>query len=1228
MVQRLFVEKMEAFRRESILWDLQENLGISGVTSLRTVIRYDIFHSNQEISALLPILTEGNVDCYHPDALEISSEFVVGVRPLDGQYDARAAFAQECLKLSQPEEDPQVKCATIYLFSGNPSEKDREKIQKYLINPVESVACLPNDPPSLLQGEEPPDRVEILEEFLNFTPEQLETYRIPQGFAMSLADLTLVQGYFQEEGRNPTITELKVIDTYWSDHCRHTTFMTELGEITIHDPSIQSAFDDYLATRKSLGITKDICLMDLATIGAKHLKSVGKLEDLDESEEINACSIRMEVDGEPWLLMFKNETHNHPTEIEPFGGAATCLGGAIRDPLSGRSYVFGALRVTGCADPHTPFEETLAGKLPQKTITQKAAQGYSSYGNQIGLTTGGVYELYHPDYVAKRMEVGAVIAACPASHVLRKAPSSGDAILLLGGRTGRDGIGGATGSSKVHTAQSTVKSASEVQKGNPVEERKIQRLFRNPAATTLIKKCNDFGAGGVCVAIGELADSLDIDLNKVPKKYQGLDGTELAISESQERMAVVVSPDQVADFMALCQGENLEVTEVAQVTDTGDLVMRWNEQEVFRIKRRFLDSNGAKSTTDVEIPEGNLQFFDKVSQADSGANSLIRELGQLNCGSQKGLGELFDSTIGGGTVLMPFGGKEKITPPEGLALKIPDFGQENSLTALMTFGCRPDLGVESPFHAGIYSVVECLSKIACLGGDTRKVRLSNQEYFERMVDKTAFGKPVSALLGVLQAQKELEVPSIGGKDSMSGNFGDKKVPPTVITFGVGYQECSHIISPEFKEFGHKLVFIPIKTKENHIPDYQDLKAKYATIYEEISQGNLVAAKTIGYGGIGVAVTKMALGNEIGVHFKENVPLFRENHGGILVEVLDPAPFVALGCEIIGETLPFDHFVLPDGDIIGLPELKEAFEATLEPIFPTTWQIPKEQRQVETLSHPGTPSIKRSTALAKPRVFIPAFPGTNCELDTARAFQKAGADCEILVFRNGSPSAIQETIQAYAKALSQAQILAIPGGFSASDEPDGSAKFIATVFRNPRMKEAVQHLLDQQDGLILGICNGFQALIKLGLLPEGKITDLKPGMPTLTHNLIGRHVSCMVDTRVASCLSPWLSATKVGEVHAVAMSHGEGRFVAEGEALAQLVKNGQIATQYVDPQGLATLDGRYNPNGSTLAIEGLTSLDGRILGKMGHSERAGEGLYQNIQGNANQPIFAGGVNYYK
>lgn len=1244
-MKRLYVEKKSGFdtNGRNLLLDIKDNLNISSVNNLRIVNRYDINGLDEVFynTAKNTIFSEPNIDICYDDKIENDSKFILGVKFLSGQYDPRSAFAEECSKIMNSSLSVKIKTATIYMFYGDISEEEFQKIKTYLINPVECVECEFDAPENFDENLEVPETVETIQGFVDFGEEELNNFLTENGFAMTIFDIKMIRDYFKdEEKRNPTITELKVIDTYWSDHCRHTTFMTKIENVEIKDKAVQKAFDEYVAHREKLGIKKDMCLMDIATVGAKYIKSIGKLSDLDESEEINACSINIDVDinfggvnceTEKWLLMFKNETHNHPTEIEPFGGASTCLGGAIRDPLSGRSYVFSAMRVTGSGDPRTPFEDTIKGKLPQRTITKKAASGYSSYGNQIGLATGGVYEIYDEDYVAKRMEVGAVVGACPKSNVVRERPSNGDIIVLLGGRTGRDGIGGATGSSKVHTEESTEKSSSEVQKGNPIVERKIQRLFSNKEVTTLIKRCNDFGAGGVCVAIGELADSLEVNLNKVPKKYDGLDGTELAISESQERMAVVIDKKDEQKFLEFCKDENLEATVVAKVTDTGRLVMKWNEKSIFDVKREFLDTNGYTMSTDVVVEDAKLDFFDeKCYKYSKPKETLLKELSCINVCSKKGLSENFDSTIGAGAVLMPFGGKNMITEPDGMAYKIPvsifgsDTTKETKTTALMTYGYNPKLAKQSTYHAGIYSVVEAVSKMVCLGCDYKKTRLSNQEYFERMIDKYAYGKPFSAILGVLYASNHLKIASIGGKDSMSGNFKDMKVPPTIITFAVNYESSDNIISPEFKSANSKVVLIKVDSNEEFVPNFDDLGAKYDAIYENIKSKNVLSAKTVTFGGIGSTIAKMCLGNGIGANILEDINLIKPSIGDIVLEVLDETKLKDIDYILLGETKTSEDIAFYGGESVSLDECMRAFTNPLESVFRTAVDVDEE---VETISSAKSSSLSKIATISKPRVFIPVFPGTNCENDTRKVFDKAGAESSIFVFKNLTENDINNSIEHFVKIINNSQIIAIPGGFSASDEPDGSAKFIATVFRNERVSEAVMDMLYNRDGLMIGICNGFQALVKLGLLPYGEIRDLKDGMPTLTYNKISRHISCMSKTRIASNMSPWLNSSKVGDTHMIAMSHGEGRFVCDKETLVKLIENGQIATQYVDELNKASMLGKYNPNGSTYAIEGITSVDGRILGKMGHSERVGQGLYKNITGNLEQNIFENGVKYY-
>ncbi len=1072
--------------------------------------------------------------------------------------------------------------------------------------------------------------VEVLNGFTDFSDANLDEFRIEKGLSMTVNDLKMIRDYFKiTENRNPSITEIKVIDTYWSDHCRHTTFMTKLDKVTFENDYIKEIFDDYIKTREELGVKKPVCLMDMATVAVKYLKKTGKLNDLDESDEINACSIKIKVDvngvDEDYLLMFKNETHNHPTEIEPFGGAATCLGGAIRDPLSGRSYVYQAMRVTGAADPREAIEDTIEGKLPQRIITTKAAQGYSSYGNQIGLATGGVYEIYDEGYKAKRMEVGAVIAAAPMENVVRIHPEAGDVILLLGGRTGRDGIGGATGSSKVHTEKSVEKSSSEVQKGNPVTERKIQRLFRNPDVTTLIKKCNDFGAGGVCVAIGELADSLEINLDLVPKKYEGLDGTELAISESQERMAIVIEPQNVEKFLAYCEEENLEAVKVADVNDSGRLVMKWRGKEIFSVERAFLDTNGATSEMNANVKTADLSFFNEENYAySSQKDALIDVLSDINVCSKKGLSENFDSTIGAGTVVMPFGGKNMITEPCGMVAKIPVLNGETNTCSLMTYGYNPKLMKKSTFHGGIYAVVESLAKITALGGDYSACRLSLQEYFERLTDETSWGKPLSAILGAYLAQKEIGTGAIGGKDSMSGTFKDMKVPETLISFAVTTEKTGNIITPELKNTNSTIVLVDIEKDENFVPNFNNLHSQYSKVYGIMKDGKVLSAKAVSFGGVIATLAKMAMGNSIGFDLTTDMNIKAEKIGALVLEVADESVLSGINYTVIAKTNDKSAINFNDGQAISLSDVIKNYEEPLESVFKTDAPI---SGDVKNISFTGGNTIKREILGAKPRVFIPVFPGTNCEYDTKRAFDNAGGIGEVFVFRNTNPGDIDYSVNEFVKRINNSQIIAIPGGFSAGDEPDGSAKFIASVFRNPKITDAVHDMLYKRDGLMIGICNGFQALIKLGLLPTGYISEITEDMPTLTFNKITRHISCMSETKITSNLSPWLNGTKVGDTHKVAMSHGEGRFVASDAVLAELIANGQIATQYVDTFGNASLLTKFNPNGSTMAIEGITSKDGRILGKMGHSERIGDGLYKNIIGNTDQKIFESGVKYF-
>ncbi|MBR2178954.1 MAG: phosphoribosylformylglycinamidine synthase [Selenomonadaceae bacterium] len=1253
-VRRVFIEKRKGFDVPAahLFEDICETLEIKELQSLRLFQRYDIEGlSDEEYNAVKDIVfSEPPVDVRYEETLPVIDDAkVFAIEYLPGQYDQRADSAAQCIQLITGKERPTIQTAEVIALIGDVKAEDVERVKKYLINAVESREASMDKPATLQMMTDVPPNVEILSDFNYLDDAALENFLKERGFAMAYADLKFCQSYFRDtEKRPPTITELKVIDTYWSDHCRHTTFMTKIDDIifeAIDDddpaffiPAIMNSHKQYLSDRRKLygeQSGRDVSLMDLATIGTKSLRYDGMLPNLDVSDEVNACSfnVKAEVDGklEDWLIMFKNETHNHPTEIEPFGGAATCLGGAIRDPLSGRTYVYQAMRVTGAADPRRPLAETLSGKLPQKKITQGAAQGYSSYGNQIGLATGQVHEVYHEGYLAKRMEIGAVVAAAPKANVKRESPAAGDVIVLLGGRTGRDGIGGATGSSKAHDSHSVENCGAEVQKGNPPTERKIQRLFRNPQASKLIKRCNDFGAGGVAVAIGELANGLEISLDAVPKKYEGLDGTELAISESQERMAVVLSPADVEAFEKLADAENLETAKVAVVTEAERLVMKWRDQRVVDISRAFLDTNGVKQhiTANVHSPK---RFMPLIESNDL-KREWLNNLKDLNICSQKGLAERFDSTIGAATVLMPFGGKNQLTPAEGMVAKLPVEGKTNTATA-MTFGFDPYISEWSPFHGAIDAVTASLTKLVALGADFRTAWLSLQEYFERLGNNPdKWGKPVSALLGAFLAQKGFGVAAIGGKDSMSGTFENLNVPPTLVSFAIAPVEANKVISSEFKEPNHKVWLIPCPRDRYGVPIFNELKANFLDVYKLISEGKIISAMSVDRGGIAATISKMAIGNDIGFKFnaaKRSVEsFFTWRCGTLIVETANDVDlgnfehFVELGMTI-------DRSEIICGDMtISLEEIKSSYTAPLEKIFPTRINT-KKSSNIEDIKYqqPNHSTIAaHSRFKLKPKIFIPVFPGTNCEYDSAKAWREAGGEPEVLVIRNLTPASVEESIEAIVRKINESQIIMFPGGFSGGDEPDGSGKFIAAMFRNPKIAESVMELLNKRDGLILGICNGFQALIKLGLLPYGEIRPLKEDDPTLTHNTLGRHVSCMVNTRIVSNSSPWLNDFKVGDIHTIAVSHGEGRFVANDDWIAKLAANGQIATQYVDVNNQPTMDLPFNPNGSIAAIEGITSADGRIFGKMGHSERRGVNVFKNITGNTNQPIFESGVKYY-
>ncbi|MDD6563695.1 MAG: phosphoribosylformylglycinamidine synthase [Clostridiales bacterium] len=1237
-VRRIYVEKKSGFDVEAkdILADLRENLGMKGLSSVRIINRYDIEGITDEEydKARCLIFSEPPVDNVYDEDIDIADFKVFAVEFLPGQFDQRAASAEECISILTTKDRPRVRYAKIYALSGDISDNDVDAVKKYVINPVESREASLDKPQSLDMAVDYPEDVKSVDGFIDMDESAMNTFLSEMGFAMDIDDLKFCQEYFKNtEKRNPTVTELRMIDTYWSDHCRHTTFSTKINNVTIPDGKyadvIKDSFEEYKAAKAELyAPDRNMCLMNMATIIVKQLKKKGYLKEIDESEEINACSIVMpvEIDGktEDWLIMFKNETHNHPTEIEPFGGAATCLGGAIRDPLSGRSYVYQAMRVTGAGDPRKSLKETLPGKLMQRKITKQASSGYSSYGNQIGLATGQVQEIYDEGYVAKRMEIGAVIGAAPKSNVVREVPSKGDVIVLLGGRTGRDGIGGATGSSKAHTEKSVVTCGSEVQKGNPPIERKLQRLFRDSKVTTLIKRCNDFGAGGVSVAIGELADGLTINLDKVPKKYEGLDGTELAISESQERMAVVVREKDVDTFISYANKENLEATPVAVVTDENRLVMKWRDKVICDISRDFLNTNGAVKNTDIEVVLPDESAIKTEAVADVKVKWLDT-LKNLNVCSQKGLAEKFDSTIGAGTVLMPFAGKYQLTPADGMAAKVPVLNGTTNSATIMTFGYNPDISKWSPYHGALYAVVESVSKAVALGADYKTIYLTFQEYFERLGnDPKRWGKPFASLLGAYKAQLELNIAAIGGKDSMSGSFNELDVPPTLTSFAVAPARADKVVSQELKKAGSKLVLFSIERDDNYLPKFDKLKEMYDTVHKLINNGCVLSASTVKGFGLCETISKMAFGNKIGVKLYDNVTsdmLFYAPIGSIVLEVADD-----IDCgEVIGETTANASFEAC-GTEIAIDEALNTWTAPLEKVYPT--HAGEFDKEPETYTYNGKSPAVAGEKFAKPRIFIPVFPGTNCEYDTARAFERAGGVSDIFVIRNLTACDVEESLNEMKKRIDQSQIVMIPGGFSGGDEPEGSGKFIATAFRNPQVKDAVMNMLNNRDGLMLGICNGFQALVKLGLVPYGEIRDLDADMPTLTFNTIGRHISRMAYTRIASNKSPWLANVETGDVHTIALSHGEGRFVASDDVIKKLAENGQIATQYVNLDNKATYDSEWNPNGSIAAIEGILSPDGRILGKMGHSERIGENIASNVPGNKNQKLFEAGVNYFK
>ena len=1242
MVSRVYVEKKPGFDGEAkaLERELRTLLGIDGITNLRIVNRYDVEGIDEELfaSCVPTVFSEpqaDNASAQMPAVADGAAVFAVEFLP--GQFDQRADSASECIQLISQGERPTVRSAKVYVLEGELSPADVDAVKHYVINPVEArEASL--EPKQTLKANVPePEPVEVLDGFLELSEAELQAFIDERGLAMDLADIKFCQEYFAGEGRVPTITEIKMIDTYWSDHCRHTTFGTRLHHILTGDPRVKDAFARYEQMRRELGREqKPICLMDMGTIGAKYLKAKGILKNLDESEEINACTVKCKVDvdghDEDWLYLFKNETHNHPTEIEPFGGAATCIGGAIRDPLSGRSYVYQAMRVTGAADPTVPVSETLEGKLPQRKLVTTAAAGYSSYGNQIGLATGQVSELYHPGYVAKRMEIGAVVGATPASHVRRECPAPGDVIVLLGGRTGRDGIGGATGSSKAHNVESIEKDGAEVQKGNAPVERKLQRLFRREDACRLIKRCNDFGAGGVSVAIGELADGLHVDLDAVPKKYEGLDGTELAISESQERMAVALAPEDVDEFLGYAREENLEATPVATVTADPRLVMDWNGKTIVDVSREFLASNGAPK--DQEVHVAMPAEYVRDWEGDTLAQKLHSLVTDLNVASNKGLSERFDSTIGAATVLMPFGGKTQLTPAMAMAAKLPVDGETTTCSG-MAWGFNPYLMEADQFTGAYISVVESVSRLVAAGFEHKGFYLTFQEYFEKLRDEPErWGKPMAAVLGALMAQVDLGIGSIGGKDSMSGSFEDLDVPPTLVSFATGLGHVGRVTSPEFKGAGHKVIaIIPNYDADGITPLAKSLLAAYDVVEGLIGRGQALAVSTPGYGAVAESVFKMCVGNRIGIELEPaftTEALFCPAYGSFIVEVSDDAqlPVLEQGvtAALLGTTTE-DYELNAAGETIGLAELQEAWEGAIESVFPYRAEGPKVQKLDYCIAEHEVSRPAPAIHVAHPRVVIPVFPGTNCEYDTARAFRRAGADPSVLVINNLTPEAVAESTHELARRIRESQIVMIPGGFSGGDEPDGSAKFITAFFRAPEVTEAVRELLQFRDGLMLGICNGFQALIKLGLVPYGDIRPMDETCPTLTFNTIGRHQSRLVRTRVASDLSPWLSKCEVGDMHEIAISHGGGRFVASPELVAELAAKGQIATQYVGEDGEPAMSLDVNPNGSVLAIEGITSPDGRVLGKMGHTERSGEGLYKNVPGNKYQPLIEGGVAYF-
>lgn len=1249
-VKRVYVEKKKdyAVKAKELLEELRQYLGLE-IEDIRVLIRYDIENLSETSykKALGTVFSEPPVDDVYEETFPCSDDEVCfSVEFLPGQFDQRADSAEQCVKLLNEEEEAVIRSATTYVVKGNITEEQLDEIKNYCINPVDSREAEESKPETLVMEFEEPEDVKIIDGFQEMEEAKLKEFYDSLNLAMTFKDFLHIQNYFcKEEKRDPSMTEIRVLDTYWSDHCRHTTFSTELTNIEFQDgfyrAPLQAAYDQYMEDHKSIFAGREdkfVCLMDMALMAMRRLKKDGALDNMEESEEINACSIvvPVSIDGqeeEEWLISFKNETHNHPTEIEPFGGAATCLGGAIRDPLSGRSYVYQAMRVTGAADPTVSLKDTLKGKLPQRKIVTGAAHGYSSYGNQIGLATGIVNEIYHPDYVAKRLEIGAVMGAAPRKNVVRATSDPGDIIILLGGRTGRDGCGGATGSSKVHTEESIETCGAEVQKGNPPTERKIQRLFRREEVSRLIKKCNDFGAGGVSVAIGELADGLTVDLDKVPKKYAGLDGTELAISESQERMAVVVDPKDVDQFLKYSEEENLEAVAVAVVTEEPRLILSWRGKEIVNLSRAFLDTNGAHQEIEVyvEIPHRIESYFNQKEEPESFRQVCFDTLSNLNVCSQKGLVEMFDSSIGAATVTMPYGGKYQLTPIQTMIAKLPISKGESDTVTMMSYGFDPYLSKWSPFHGAVYAITESISKIVASGGDYRNVRLTFQEYFKRLGDdKERWGQPVAALLGAYQAQLGFGLASIGGKDSMSGTFNDIDVPPTLVSFAVDVAKTKDIITPELKKPGNRLIRICLPTDAYKLPIYSEVKRIYRRIHRLIQKGIIKSAYAIGSGGTMEAVAKMAFGNKYGVIFDSEVALedLTEVHFGAFLVEMDTRDVYKLDIPglMIGEVTRKHEFVLGD-EVVALEDALDAWKKPLESVYPTISEGDQEPLNMTRSYTKGNIYVCKNK-IAKPNVFIPVFPGTNCEYDSARAFERAGANVITKVFKNLDAQGIRDSVEIFEKAIKESQMIMFPGGFSAGDEPEGSAKFFATAFRNEKLKESVMDLLENRDGLVLGICNGFQALVKLGLVPEGKIVEQTADSPTLTMNRIGRHISKVAYTRVASNLSPWFNQVNVGDIFSIPVSHGEGRFVASDEVIEKLFVNGQVATQYVDVDGEPTMEEAFNPNGSYYAIEGITSPDGRVLGKMGHSERYDSYVGMNIYGNKNQKIFESGVEYFK